>query len=125
MNFDDYQVAAHSTAVYPGHSSNGGLVYLALKLNGEAGEVAEDIGKMVRDGRLPCDTNGALITCGDSLALSDEDKKKILLELGDVLWYVSEIASSLGFRLGEVAYHNLWKLRDRAERGTIKTRTDS
>lgn len=41
------------------------------------------------------------------------DKEKMVEELGDVLWYVAEIASGLGVELGEVARRNVEKLRKR------------
>ena len=55
--------------------------------------------KMVRDGKL--DTEGL---------------KK---ELGDVLWYISALASDLGVTLEDVAADNVAKLRSRAERGVL------
>jgi hypothetical protein len=47
--FHDFQVESQKTAVYPGQNSPYGLVYAALGLNGEAGEVAEQAKKMLRD----------------------------------------------------------------------------
>ena len=76
------------------------LAMWALKLNGEAGEVAEKIGKHFRDG-------------------TELDILGLIRELGDVLWYIDAIAEEIKSSLGEVAYHNIVKLRDRQERGVI------
>lgn len=111
--FDEYQIAAGQTAIYPGQGSytireEGGsglepLAYLGLKLTGEAGEVAEKIGKAIRDG------------------VDDEQAWSLGLakELGDVLWYLSQIARELGYEFSHVAELNLTKLASRAERGTL------
>ena len=96
MTFNEYQEEAKKTAIYPTEYR---LVYPTLGLTGEAGEVAEKVKKMVRDGKL--DTDGL---------------KK---ELGDVLWYLAALASDLGVTLEEVAADNVAKLRSREERGVI------
>ena len=41
------------------------------------------------------------------------DKEKAILELGDILWYVSLMATGLGVTLSEVATKNIEKLRKR------------
>lgn len=102
ISFSEYQSAAGETAVYPEHGlgSNMALMYLALGLTGEAGEVAEKIKKMVRDGGLL-------------------DLDAIIAELGDVLWYLSQMANELGLGLAHVAGKNIDKLQDRYERKAI------
>ena len=80
-----------------------GLMYWALKLNGEAGEVAEKAGKVVRD------KDGVF---------DDHDSLALLYELGDVLWYVDATATTLGADLITVADMNLTKLYGRKARGT-------
>lgn len=75
-----------------------GLIYPALKLNGEAGEVAEKVGKAWRD-----DT--------------PLDKTALAHELGDVLWYVDAIAFRLGFTLGDLMDMNRTKITSRMARG--------
>jgi len=80
------------------------VVYYALKLNGEAGELAEKVGKIYRD------KDGVW---------SEEDKMLVLKELGDCLWYISRLAKWLGFSLCRVALENVKKLMDRAKRGVI------
>ena len=93
MNFNEYQQQARTTAVYPDIGDN--YIYPALGLCGEAGEVAEKIKKIIRD-------NNGIITY--------EKNIEIQKELGDVLWYVSNLASELGVDLNRIAQSNLDKL---------------
>lgn len=102
MNLDDYQAAAQKTAVYPGKGES--LIYPALGLNGEAGEVADKLKKVIRDHR------------GD---LKPETREAIGYELGDCLWYVAEMAFELGYTLETIAVMNIDKLASRARRGLI------
>ena len=78
-------------------------IYPILGLCGEAGEVAEKAKKIIRDG---------------TGIVSDEDRRAIVLELGDALWYLTRIAADLGSSLEAVAEANIEKLRGRDERGT-------
>lgn len=101
--FNDYQNLASRTAKFsPGKVD--GLTYTALGLNGEAGEVAELIKKMLRD---------------DGGKLSPERRQKLLYELGDVLWYLSQNARLANLTLQDVAEANIEKLTSRRERGKI------
>jgi len=59
---------------------------------------------------------------GDNKKIDIEHAKK---ELGDVMWFVAEIATLLELDLAEVAQANLDKLADRASRGVIKGDGDS
>lgn len=101
MTLDSYQRKALETDCVHENA----LVYAVLKLNGEAGEVAELLGKSLRPS-----------ACQEGL------KHKMLLELGDVLWYVAKIANELGYTLSEVADANLQKLQARKENGTLLER---
>ena len=101
-DFDVYQELAMSTAVYPQRGNN--LAYPALGLNGEAGEVAEKVKKVLRD-------KGGL--------LDEETRLALKKELGDVLWYVAAMCSEAGLSMGEVAEHNISKLRDRQNRAVL------
>jgi len=85
------------------------VMYYGLGLASEAGEVAGDIKKLLRD------SSGDI--CRDRIG-------RIESELGDVLWYVAMIATTLGISLDEVAAGNVAKLRQRAENGTITGRGD-
>jgi NTP pyrophosphatase (non-canonical NTP hydrolase) len=102
MNFEEYQKKSRKTALYPGVGSN--FVYPTLGLAGEAGEVAEKVKKIIRD---------------DGGEILPEKKKEISKELGDVLWYVSQIATEVGLSLDDVAKENIEKLYSRLERGKI------
>jgi NTP pyrophosphatase (non-canonical NTP hydrolase) len=102
LTFDEYQDDALLTAIYPNHIK---LMYPALGLCGEAGEVAEKIKKLYRD------TDGEV---------TQEFKNSLCKELGDVLWYVSALSKDVGLSLNEVAFGNLAKLADRQSRGKLK-----
>lgn len=119
MKLNEYQDQAASTAIFPGDGCFWGLAYCALKLTGEAGEVSEKIGKMIRDTKD--------LDPMDDIASSIEDEKKFLLvkELGDVMWYIANIARLLGYTLQEVAEINTAKLRDRQVRGVLQGSGDT
>ncbi|MCX6798151.1 MAG: nucleoside triphosphate pyrophosphohydrolase family protein [Candidatus Falkowbacteria bacterium] len=102
MTFNEYQVQSRKTALYPNLGAN--FVYPTLGLSGESGEVAEKIKKILRD-------KGGLI--------GETEKEEIKKELGDVLWYVAQLATELKLDLDEVAETNLKKLFSRLERGAI------
>ena len=102
MDLSTYQQRARETARYPQVGAN--PIYPTLGLCGEAGEVADKVKKVLRD------------RGGDFDAAVIEDLR---LELGDVLWYVAQLASELGLDLQEVAEANLAKLASRAARNVI------
>ena len=103
MNFNDYQTKSRKTAKYPaiGHP----VIYPALGLVNEAGEVAGKVKKIFRD-------KGGVI--------GETEREALKSELGDVLWYIAQVCTELGLSLDEVAEHNIHKLYDRLERGAIK-----
>ena len=103
MNLNDYQTKSRKTAKYPaiGHP----VIYPTLGLVNEAGEVAGKIKKVFRDkeGQINAETREALKA-----------------ELGDVLWYLAQVATELDLSLDDIAEANIAKLMDRLERGKIK-----
>lgn len=101
-DFDTYQAAARSTAIYPGQDSNAGLIYAALGLAGEAGEVANKVKKLLRDG------------------VTTYSQDDLISEAGDTLWYLATLCSELGVSLADVAEGNLDKLRLREAQGTLR-----
>lgn len=103
-DFDDYQWAATSTATYPDGQE---LQYLALGLTSEAGEVADKLKKLIRDNETQLEK------------LTFEQKKAIIAELGDVLWYTAMLAYELDYSFSDVASANIDKLESRQERGVI------
>jgi len=103
--FDEYQLTAATTAIYP----PGSLAYLALGLNGEAGEVAEIIKRQIRGGT----------------PLDKEQTERLVLELGDCLRYIANAARELGYSLSEIAGRNVAKLRGRKDRGVLHGRGDN
>lgn len=101
-DFNDYQRAARETAIYPVHLRG---TYPTLGLCGEAGEVAEKVKKLFRD----------------SAGIATEEFQAALKkELGDVLWYLANIASDYNLSLDEIASENLRKLASRKARGTLQ-----
>lgn len=106
---NQYQGFAQETAVYPGKGS-GDISYPVLGLNGEAGEVAEKLKKIIRDKNGQTSTN---------------DRIDIAYELGDCLWFIQEIATELGFSLDEIAKMNIEKLHSRKIRDKINGSGDN
>lgn len=107
MNLNEYQFNASNYAIYP-HVGRGTVeegMYLALGLTGEAGEVAEKLKKFYRDGTY-----------------TSEDFAK---ELGDVLWYLSQLAKWADYPLDSIANINLTKLESRANRGVLQGSGDN
>lgn len=101
--FGSYQEQSRKT--YSDIPTNDFIVYPTLGLVNEAGEFAGKIKKIFRD-------KGG--------NFSPEDKAALKGELGDVLWYLTQICTNLGFTLEEVAEDNLDKLFSRLERGKIQ-----
>lgn len=110
-SFDEYGAAVLPFAVYSGKDTAAGLSYTALGLTGEAGEVADKVKKLLRDGGVTMET-----PCEDIPA---DTRVAVVKELGDVLWYVTAMAQELGFSLEDVARMNRDKLTDRAARDRI------
>ncbi len=101
MQLSEYQRLSRRTAEYPRAAW---LAYPALGLAGEAGEVAEHAKKAIRD---------------DGGEISTERRTAMAKELGDVLWYVAQLASELKLDLDEIAQTNLDKLLSRQQRGVL------
>ena len=101
---------ALETAVYPKEFKT---IYPALGMNGEAGEVADKVKKVLRDSEVIVrDGSGAII-------LPDAKREELAKEVGDVLWYVATMSYDLGYTLEEIAVMNYLKLKSRQERHKI------
>jgi NTP pyrophosphatase (non-canonical NTP hydrolase) len=103
MELSEYQSLSRRTATYPRAGDD--MTYPALGLCGEAGEVAEKVKKTIRD---------------DGGVLSAERREALSRELGDVLWYLAQLATEAGLDLEEIAEENLDKLLSRQERGVLQ-----
>ena len=107
MDLNEYQRLTSTTAVYnvgatTQQSEEAGVVYCAVALCGESGELANKVKKILRRDKSLIEQAPALVD-----------------ELGDVLWYVAQFAECLGINLEEVARLNLQKLAMRKAKGTI------
>lgn len=101
MTLDEYQQKALSTNINPGKHI---FFDRMFGLVGEAGEMADNVKKWIRDDQADWDKL---------------DKEMMVSELGDVLWYVATLADTLGYSFDEVAQHNLKKLADRQQRSKL------
>jgi NTP pyrophosphatase (non-canonical NTP hydrolase) len=120
---DLYQRMSTKSAIYPGQGTALGLAYVGLKLNGEAGELAEHVGKAMRDDNLipnGINDDGAHLADLGAKGLTDERRELLIKECGDILWYVSAMCNELGVDLTHVAHVNLLKLCDRGERDALQ-----
>ncbi|WGF40274.1 MULTISPECIES: nucleoside triphosphate pyrophosphohydrolase family protein [Lysinibacillus] len=90
MNLNEYQLLATRTAAK--HDNE--LVNYGLGIAGEAGEVADLIKKAMFHGHVI-------------------DHVEVKKELGDVMWYLANIARLAGLSLDEIAEANIEKLKKR------------
>jgi NTP pyrophosphatase (non-canonical NTP hydrolase) len=102
LNFKSYQDMAAETAIY---KSEHQVIYPALGLAAEAGEVANKVKKILRDGKF--------------------DRNAIADEVGDCLWYIAALCRDLNVDMKEIAKNNLRKLHDRKARGVIQGSGDN
>jgi NTP pyrophosphatase (non-canonical NTP hydrolase) len=110
----DYQKFTKTTALYSESINNTKeedknnclrLSYVLLGLSGEVGEIQNKAKKVIRD------KNGEI---------SKEFKDDMIKEIGDVMWYVSQLCNELDLNMEEVMMKNIFKLSKRKEEGKIK-----
>lgn len=103
MDWKRYQQLAMRTK---GDTSalNERLVMGALGLSGEAGEVTDQVKKIVFQGH-------------------DLDRAALTKELGDVMWYVTYLLDTLGLEMDDVLEANIAKLQARYPDGFDSTRS--
>jgi NTP pyrophosphatase (non-canonical NTP hydrolase) len=101
MDFNTYQKQASSTAIY---DSQYKIMYPAMGLGAEVGEVLNKVKKIYRDygGKIPASM-----------------QTDIESEIGDVLWYLAALCSDLDTSMEYIAVGNLDKLLDRKCRGVL------
>jgi len=102
-DFNLYQKSAAKTAHYDNEERR--ILLIMTGLAGETGEIAEKVKKIFRekDGKP-----------------SKEDKERLKKELGDSLWYLSELARYFDIELADIAETNITKLADRSRRDVLR-----
>ena len=116
-NTQKYQRQAHGFAVY-----GTAYHYPFLGLAGEAGEVCELLAKFERKNHYAPLLGYALQYAekqGQDVSLDKEFVARLESELGDVIWMVAEIATCFGLTLDGIMEHNIKKLSERKQTGTI------
>ena len=101
MTLNEYQKAALETAVYPREYK---IIYPALGITGEAGECSDKVKKVIRDNH------------GE---FTEDKKREIAKEIGDVLWYCATLANDIGYTLDKIGEMNVEKLSSRKERNKL------
>ena len=107
MDFTKYQETAVETAIYPDTHR---ILYPALGMAGEAGEVANKVKKIIRDG---------------TENLPEDWKDQLASEIGDVLWYCAALSNDIGIPLARIATQNRDKLLARKQKGTLQGSGDT
>jgi NTP pyrophosphatase (non-canonical NTP hydrolase) len=100
-DLDMYQKVALTTAIYPREQA---IIYPTLGLTGEAGEVANKVKKIIRDG---------------SDSKDEKLVSEIKAEIGDCLWYIAVLANDFDIKLSDIASTNIEKLANRKKNNTI------
>ena len=100
-DLDMYQEVAKTTAIYPREQA---IIYPTLGLTGEAGEVANKVKKIIRDGSNKND---------------EKLVSEIKAEIGDCLWYIAVLADDFNIKLSDIANTNIEKLANRKKNNTI------
>jgi len=101
-DFDEYQELALRTASEESLEDERTMLNAAaLGLNGEAGEIADHVKKVLFHGH----------------PLDDDTREKLAKEIGDILWYCALGAKGIGLGLGDIATMNVEKLRKRYPEG--------
>ena len=100
-DLDMYQEVAKTTAIYPREQA---IIYPTLGLTGEAGEVANKVKKIIRDGSNKND---------------EKLVSEIKAEIGDCLWYIAVLADDFNIKLSDIASTNIEKLANRKKNNTI------
>jgi NTP pyrophosphatase (non-canonical NTP hydrolase) len=100
-DLDMYQKVALTTAIYPREQA---IIYPTLGLTGEAGEVANKVKKIIRDG---------------SDSKDEKLVSEIKAEIGDCLWYIAVLADDFNIKLSDIASANIEKLALRQKNNTI------
>ena len=112
MDLDKYQKRAAKYDLFETtvDLKSPGFLEKILGLAGEAGEAADKVKKILRD-------KGGYA--------SEDDKAELVKELGDVLWYVANVARYLDVDLSQIAKVNIDKLESRRKRNKLHGEGDN
>jgi NTP pyrophosphatase (non-canonical NTP hydrolase) len=112
MDFNEYQEKIRITdlGTGPEHNISPSWLYYVLGIAGETGELVEKIKKHFRD---------------DYGVMTEEKKKEIIKEMGDVQWYMGRLADAFGIKFSDVAEENLKKLLSRKKRNKLHGNGDN
>lgn len=102
MNFTEYQILAERTASLTDPMKR--YMNFGMGIAGESGEVCDYLKKIIFHGH-------------------DLDRDKLKKELGDVMWYVATLATTVGLTLEEIAEGNIEKLKKRYPEGFSEERS--
>lgn len=109
MKISEYQSEAQKTAIFPNELPDFlevGQVYTVLGQSGESGEIQEKMKKAIRE--------------DDETYIED-----MRSEVGDVLWYLSQVCEEFDWEMEDIAEENIEKLQDRRERGQLTGEGDN
>lgn len=109
LTMEEYASEAMNYAIYPD-----ALIYPMLGLQEEVGELSGKLKRYFRDNEYDVSMDNPMVEMSAELRLD------MAREVGDALWYLTAIATDLGYSLDEIASLNLEKLEDRKRRGRIK-----
>jgi NTP pyrophosphatase (non-canonical NTP hydrolase) len=112
MELSEYQRKSRETAIY--HQAGDNFVYPTLGLAGETGEVVEKVKKLMRNDGV-----------SSARLVPEEKRNEIQKEMGDVLWYLAQLATEFGIDLDHVATQNIEKLQSRKDRGVLHSEGDN
>ena len=96
MDFNNYQKQAQQTDRVPAHDDAASLIVPMLGLSGETGQLLSEYKKHLRDGEA-----------------HHLFKERVSEELGDLLWYIANVASKFDLMLSDIAAANLVKVKQR------------
>jgi len=101
----EYSDFCSVTDHYPdAFNHNAKIMFHALGMAGEAGEVANKVKKIFRD---------------DKGEVTDQRRDQIARELGGVYWYFTRLAADFGFTVEDIRDINWKELESRRQRGTV------
>ena len=119
LTLNEYQDKAMSTCM----PESDNLFYMLANLVGEVVVFASKAAKHMRKGKLHITTTERdeeeRLLHTQIWNITDEERKLLRDELGDIQWQLAGLAHVMGFSLEEVAEKNLEKLASRKQRNLI------